>query len=166
MRHDIAVWTDDWHPPESYVREIELALRRSGAKVKHGTAFDRWDLAVTRGPWGGARLAVAVEDHGGGSQYLRVGLWPKCATPLLVLLPTLVGLAVAACLAGAWSAGGFLAMVALVFLTLMLWRCTSALGDLVWSIRVVCDHIAPSDPVDSYCNKARAVSTHPGAVPQ
>src|SRR5207247_1896737 len=42
-----------------------------GAGVRLGGDYDRWDLEVSGGPLASARLLMAVEDHGGGSQFVR-----------------------------------------------------------------------------------------------
>jgi hypothetical protein len=41
-----------------------------------GGEFDGWDLEVAAGLFGGAKLLMAVEEQGGGSQYVRFRVWP------------------------------------------------------------------------------------------
>jgi GT2 family glycosyltransferase len=74
---EIAHWSEDWIEPATRVGRIESALRAQGAIVLQGSAFSRWDLEVRGGMFGAARLLMAVEDHGGGTQYVRCRVWPR-----------------------------------------------------------------------------------------
>jgi hypothetical protein len=57
---------------------------------------------VQGGFWGGARLLMAVEDHGAGTQYVRYRVSPQCSVAGLLLSMTLCLLSAAAGLDGAW----------------------------------------------------------------
>jgi hypothetical protein len=65
-----------------------------GLIVWRGGPFDNWDLEVHGGIFGSARVLMAVEDHGSGTQYVRVGIWPRFSRVSLALI--VVGLAFAA----------------------------------------------------------------------
>jgi hypothetical protein len=84
----VAHWTDTWRDPADRLCEIERALREEGGVVRRGGNFDRWDLEVRWSAFGSARVLMAVEEHGGGHQLVRVRAWPACALrgPLLLLL--------------------------------------------------------------------------------
>jgi hypothetical protein len=45
-------------------------------RVRRGSDFDHWDLQVRSGLFSSGRGILAVEDHGGGKQFLRF----KCQT--------------------------------------------------------------------------------------
>jgi len=82
-----------WQAPEEKLSSIEAALRESGAVVRRGGNFDRWDLEVHGGLLAGVRLVLAVEDHGPDTQLIRVRSWPTFSrlgvllTVLFLVLP-------------------------------------------------------------------------------
>jgi hypothetical protein len=64
--------------------------------VRQGDDYVRWDLEVLGGMFGSARMLMAVEDHGAGTQYVRIKTWPRCgkvARALLILFTVLMLLA-------------------------------------------------------------------------
>jgi hypothetical protein len=94
-------WTADlWSPRalgvEERLESVEAALREQGAVSRRGGDFARWDLEVSGGLLGAARMFVAVEHHGDGRQLLRVRWWPRCSMAGLLLTIGLAGLALAA----------------------------------------------------------------------
>ena len=82
-----------WQAPEEKLASIEAALRESGAIVRRGGSFDRWDLEVHGGLLAGVRMLLAVEDHGPDTQLIRVRSWPTFSrlglalTALFLVLP-------------------------------------------------------------------------------
>jgi GT2 family glycosyltransferase len=98
----MAVWTEQWKAPERRLESIETFLQSKGAPARRGGEFDDWDLEISGGFWGGARLLMAVEDHGAGTQYVRCRVRPKCFAGGLVLSLTLAFLSARAGLDGAW----------------------------------------------------------------
>ena len=80
------------------------AISREGARVTDGGPYDRWDLEVSGGTLASARLLIAVEDHGAGRQYVRIGLWPKCSGIGLAMIAFLASVAGAAATSAAWAA--------------------------------------------------------------
>ncbi|HZD06771.1 MAG TPA: hypothetical protein VE176_00910, partial [Candidatus Limnocylindrales bacterium] len=56
------------------------------------------------GTFGAARLLMAVEDHGGGAQYVRVGIWPRCRGAALLPGGVFLLLSLGAAFAGAKAA--------------------------------------------------------------
>jgi GT2 family glycosyltransferase len=106
-------WCERWEDPVDRLGRLELAIRGRGLAVVRGGDFDRWDLQVRGGPLGAARVLMAVEEHGGGRQLVRLRWWPRpsAATPLFVSL--LAGLAIAAAGTGAWVVGCTLGVAAL-----------------------------------------------------
>lgn len=90
-------WSETWQSNEARLRAVADRLRELGAVVRPGGNFDRWDLEVRGGLLGSARLRMAIEEHGGGRQLIRVRIWPHFS---LVALAVTAGLAA---LAG-WAA--------------------------------------------------------------
>ncbi|MGE5617365.1 MAG: glycosyltransferase, partial [Candidatus Woesearchaeota archaeon] len=119
VTHTASFWSEEWHSTEDRVRAIGRALQADGSVVRSGGDWDRWDLQVRGGLLGGARLRIAIEEHGGGRQLLRLRSWPY-SSRIVVLLGTLVlGLAAAAAMGHALRSAIILAAVAaLAFLRL------------------------------------------------
>jgi hypothetical protein len=99
-----AIWSEVWREPEAWVRMIYDAVGGLGARVSSGGAYDRWDLEVPGGALAGARLLVAVEDHGGGTQYIRIRQWPTLSSGGLAVLMLPLSIAGVAGLSRAWLA--------------------------------------------------------------
>lgn len=90
----VAVWTENWVAPELRLEQLETQLLNKGVPVRRGGEFDDWDLQVDGGFWGGARLLMAAEDHGAGTQYVRFRIRPTCWArgPLMALTLALLGI--------------------------------------------------------------------------
>jgi GT2 family glycosyltransferase len=108
-RKSVAVWAEKWQPVESRLSAVQKHIAEQRACVVTGGAYDRWDLGVTSGLLGGARLALAPEEHGGGKQNLIFRVRPFVAKSSLWAFGIL---AVLAWLAA--SAGGGIAAFVLV----------------------------------------------------
>jgi hypothetical protein len=68
--------------------------------VRRGGEYDRWDLEVHIGALATARTRLTVEEHGRGTQLIRLRIWPRLpARTLFGLLLPLVALAAG----GLWS---------------------------------------------------------------
>jgi hypothetical protein len=132
---EVGVWSERWRPPAEWLGELEAALRRTPALVRHGGSFDRWDLGVVGGPFGRARALLAVEEHGGGRQYLRFRVWP--AVRRLPLLALAAGLGAAALADGAWLAAAVLGATALLLAGATLRECGAAQAELVAALRAM-----------------------------
>ena len=85
------------------------AIGCGGARVSDGGPYDRWDLEVAGGALARARLLIAVEDHGAGTQYVRFGIWPKCSAAGLSVIAFLAALTGAAATSAAWTAAAVFA---------------------------------------------------------
>jgi len=66
-----------------------------------GGAFDRWDLELRGGIFGGARTLMAVEELGGGAQLVRYRFWPIVGRAATLLPISAFAVALAAALDGA-----------------------------------------------------------------
>jgi GT2 family glycosyltransferase len=96
-----AFWSEQGRSTEDRVRAVAAALRADGSVIRSGGDWDRWDLQVRGGPLGGARLRVAIEQHGAGRQLVRVRSWPYTSRVVVVLSLLLVSAAVIAAVGGA-----------------------------------------------------------------
>ena len=109
-----AIWSERWQDPDQRLHRIEMDLRAAGAGVRLGGDYDRWDLEVSGGPLASARLLMAVEDHGGGSQFVRFRWRPHGSRGGILLTALFAALTGGAAAAGAWVAGTILAAATLV----------------------------------------------------
>jgi hypothetical protein len=93
----LSIWSEDWQSLTGRLQSIESALRRTGAMVRRGGAYDRWDLEVRGGLAGGVRLRSCAEEHGQGRQMLRFHVAPSVSRVVPVLTSVFV-------LLGVWAA--------------------------------------------------------------
>jgi GT2 family glycosyltransferase len=129
----LARWTERGEAPEQRLRGAEQALRGRGAAVRRGGDWDRWDLEVACGMLGGARLVVAVEDHGAGHQLVRSRWWPSVSATSLVLTAGFASLSLAAAFDGGRRAAAILGAAA-VWLVLRTIRQCGAAGAVIEQI--------------------------------
>jgi GT2 family glycosyltransferase len=104
-----AVWCEEWIAPDERLVRLEQELLDAGHAVVHGGPFDRWDLEVRAGILGGARLRMAVEDHGSGTQFVRIETRPRWSKSALLIVVILDAVAVSAALSGHWPVFAVLA---------------------------------------------------------
>jgi GT2 family glycosyltransferase len=102
-RLSTAIWSECWRKPEAWVQYMRDAISHVGIRVTDGGPYDRWDLEVPGGILARARLLVAVEDHGAGKQYVRIGLWPRCSVAGLAMIAILASVAGVAATSTAWA---------------------------------------------------------------
>ena len=107
-----AIWTERWQAPTERLHSLEATLRASGASVLRGGDYDGWDLEVRGGMLGGARILMAVEDHGGGQQFVRLRSWPRCAPEAVTLALLFAALSLGAAIDQVWTASAILGTVA------------------------------------------------------
>jgi hypothetical protein len=129
-----AVWTTQWEAPEARLAKIDADLRSKGIPVKAGGQFDHWDLEIMASFCGGARLLMAVEDHGAGTQYVRSRVWPKYPTACLLVALILVSLPAAAGLDGVWLVCALLGGAACFFLVTSIRHCGAATAAFIEAI--------------------------------
>jgi O-antigen biosynthesis protein len=129
-----ALWSERWQSAEQRLQRIESRLRDEGGTVLRGAEYDRWELQVRGGLLGVARLRMAVEEHGGGSQLVRLRSWPKCSTVGLASALVLAGLSLGAGLDAAWAACAVLGAFALLLVVSALRDCATAAGILQGSL--------------------------------
>ncbi len=72
-----AFWSEHWKAPEQRLAQLEQALLKVGVHPIRGGDYDRWDLEVFGGMFGSIRLLMAIEEHGGGAQLVRIHARPR-----------------------------------------------------------------------------------------
>ncbi|MHC1745400.1 MAG: glycosyltransferase [Syntrophobacteraceae bacterium] len=125
------VWSEEWRSSVDWLESLEWSLKALKRVVRRGGDYDRWDLELRGGMLGAARVLMAVEEHGGGKQFVRFRAWPKCSGAGYVLPLFFAVLAAGAAYSHAWIAFGALNFVALLFMMRVARECASAMGALV-----------------------------------
>ena len=124
-----SMWSERWQAQEQRLEFLKATLREEAACVLLGGEHDRWDLAVRSGFFGGARLLMGVEDHGGG-QLVRLRWWPYVPAFGPVLTVGFAVLALGALHDDAWPAAAVLGLVALLFAVRTLEQCGAAMATI------------------------------------
>jgi len=90
----VEIWSERWRDPQAWVEQLQDGLAAAGGFVRSGGPFDRWDLDLRAGAFGGVKIRTAVEEHGDGKQLLLARVWPRttAAGRLIVLVLTLLAL--------------------------------------------------------------------------
>jgi GT2 family glycosyltransferase len=96
------IWTQNWRAPEERLARIQRSLHAEHAPVLCGGDYDRWDLEIIGGMFGSVRMLMAVEDHGAGTQLVRIRSWPRCRNAATVVAGLLTILFLLAALDGSW----------------------------------------------------------------
>jgi GT2 family glycosyltransferase len=131
-----AIWSQQWRSSISWLESVEEGVKTLRTVIMRGGDFDAWDLEVRGGLLGSVRLLMAVEEHGGGNQYIRIRSWPHCTGAGILATLFFAGLGAAAAAAQAWFACGVLNAVAIVLMMRVLVECAAAMSTL----RAVLDH--------------------------
>jgi hypothetical protein len=126
-----ASWSESWRAPEARLAELAARLREGGRRVRTGGPCDRWDLELSGGALGGARIVAAVEEHGRGRQLMRCRLWPRIPRALVPVLASLAASAGAAVHAGALVAGAVLATAAVMLAVAAVAECGMAVAGVL-----------------------------------
>jgi GT2 family glycosyltransferase len=124
------IWSERWRAPDERVRRVDAALRECGGVVFSGGDFERWDLHVRGGMLGSMRMRLAVEEHGGGRQLLRIRSWPRFSRIGTGVALAFGCLAAAAALSGAWIVAAVMAAVVVVIVASTIQDCATAAGVL------------------------------------
>ncbi len=93
-----AFWSERWSDPPTRLLDLERRLRAAGATTVRGGDFDRWDLEARVGVLAAARLLLAVEDHPGGAQLVRLRAVPRLPLPAAATAALFVAFAIVALL--------------------------------------------------------------------
>jgi GT2 family glycosyltransferase len=128
------IWSERWQSSSTRLECFEAMMRLHGVVVLRGGAFDRWDLEVRTGMFGGIRLLTAIEEHGSGKQVFRVRVWPHSPPRVVGFGVLFAVLGLAAAINGAWLPLLVLSGPALFFLIGMLGQCASAMALAIGSL--------------------------------
>ncbi len=99
------LWRDEWQDSKDTLKDLRSKLRYSATVVKSGGDYDRWDLEVREGRFGGCRLLLATQSYGAGRQLLRYRIIPRYSGVALAMSALFAVISVVAGLSGAWIPG-------------------------------------------------------------
>jgi GT2 family glycosyltransferase len=134
-RTTASVWDERWQDLDRRLGALESGLRSAGVAVVRGDSHVRWDLELRAGCFGAARLLMAVEEHPGAHQLVRLRWWPIVTAVGPVLMVACVALAFDAALDHAWVATAILGFAALLVGGRTLVECTAATGMIGEAVR-------------------------------
>jgi hypothetical protein len=129
-----AIWSERWRSAKQWLGSIEEELFDKGAVVARGGDSDRWDLEVRGGLFGGVRMHMAIEEHGGGKQLVRLRSWPRIAPAALGLTVVFALLAAWAAIDQAWLASAILGVVGMLLGILMFGNCVAATASVLHTL--------------------------------
>jgi GT2 family glycosyltransferase len=107
-RRTLALWSEAWRTPEVWLSVLQDALQHCGAICLPAGDYDQWDLEVRGGLGAAVRLRMAIEEHGGGRQLIRLRYWPRYSYAGILVFVLWLILSIAALFDHAWIASALL----------------------------------------------------------
>jgi hypothetical protein len=153
--------SDSWRTTHDRLSAIKEDLLRAGYVVRSGAPFDRWDLEVVGGLSCSSRLRVLVEEHGSGSQFIRVRYWPRFSPMALSVVAFFTSLSAVAVWDGARLAGVVLGVIAIGASIQILRQAAAAAGATRTAIRR-----ALTTTEESVSESADVIASVPPAAPE
>jgi hypothetical protein len=120
--------SQQWRSPISWLESVEEGVKALRTIAHRGGDFDGWDLELRGGLFGSVRVLMAVEEHGGGNQYIRVKSWPRCTPAGTIMKLFFAAMGAASAAANAWIACGVLNAIALVLMVRVMIECSAAMS--------------------------------------
>lgn len=136
-RRTSAVWSERWQDPIARLRRLETGMRKYGRVVYRGREYDRWDLEVQGGLLGAARMLMAVEDHGAGTQFVRVRSWPRISRVAALLMLLFALFSAEAVEDQTWSAAVILGIITVLLTLRTFEECASATAIILRALQSV-----------------------------
>ena len=122
----LTMWRDERESLEITLENLQRKLRDADAVVRAGGDYDRWDLEVRGGLFGGGQLLAAVEEHAPGKQFLHFRITPKYYAFALLLSAVSAAMSIGAGLSGAWIPSGIWTVIACLLVIRVLGDVASA----------------------------------------
>lgn len=161
-----SVWFQSWSSLESRVERIEDSLRATGGQVRRGGEFDRWDLEISAGAIGSARMRSVIEEHGSGCQMMHSQVWPRVPRFAVVGAGALTALAVAAAADGAAVAVSVLGVLLAALVVAGVRECGSATAAAVSVVRSTADEGRDPEPAPTVITMPRPAPRAPAQPAQ
>jgi GT2 family glycosyltransferase len=126
---NLAIWSENrWRAAEQRLQALYGAMRETGAAVRRGGDFDRWDLETRGGLFGSARAQLVIEEHGDSKQLVRIRVWPVGQPLALIIALFFTGFAMFSATRLDWAAWAALNVPALALLYRVIYECGSAMS--------------------------------------
>ncbi len=138
-------WRERWQDPQACLQRLQDSLAASGGLVRSGGPFDRWDLDLRAGPFGGVKICALVEDHGWGKQLVRTRIWPRVSAGGAIATAVLGLLAALALLGGRVGIAATIGVAALLALALAIEGTGTAMNLALAELRRVEDEGSGDD---------------------
>jgi hypothetical protein len=84
---------------------------------------------------GAIRILMAAEDHGAGTQFVRISSWPTCSPGAVVLIVLFTALAIGAAIDQAWTAVSLLGTGAALLGLRTLQECAGATSAVLQALK-------------------------------
>lgn len=120
------LWSEQWHSVEERLTTLAQELGNDRAIVIAGGDYDDWDLNIRGGLFGSVCALMAIEEHGGGKQLIRLNVRPKISRIAVVIIATFILLTLAAIYDDALIAAGILGVILIFFILRLLFECAVA----------------------------------------
>jgi hypothetical protein len=143
-RRSHAQWYESWSQPRERVARIEQAARDAGVRVVRAGPYARWDLEISGGAAGRAKLLTTVEEHGRGRQLVRSRVSPGVTPAAWRTTLVLAGLATAAGLTAHWTAAMILGGLTVTLVVLAVWECSAAVAAAVSAFSDTAESVRPA----------------------
>ena len=95
-------WSEEWRAADDWLAAIEKNLMDLKTRIKRGGDFNAWDLQAGSDLFFTSRCLLAIEEHGGGKQFLRLRYWPKFSPRGLLLIGLLAVLSLLSAMDHQW----------------------------------------------------------------
>jgi GT2 family glycosyltransferase len=129
------IWSERWQALEKRLEAIEAVLREQGVVVMRGGDFDRWDLEVRGGLFGVLRTRMAIEEHGGGKQLVRIRLWPRFSALGLGLTFVCAVLSALEAIDQEWLAAAIMGTIAILLAIRAFGDCAAAMASYLHGLK-------------------------------
>jgi GT2 family glycosyltransferase len=133
----LTLWSEDWQAPETRLQAIEASLWAQRATPVRGGNYDRWDLEVHGGMFGGIRMLSTVEEHGAGRQLTRLRVWPRYTYGAPLLITLFAALAAGAVADQAWAVAGGLGLLVVLMAARVASEISVAMAALIRSVELI-----------------------------
>ena len=119
-------WSESWGSVEDRLCAVEERIQAEHVRVQRGGDFDRWDLDVPAGAFGGVRVRMALEEHGAGRQQLRFRTQPAPRRAAVVAVLGVLAAAGVALADGSGIAAAIFVVMAAVLTAATAYECAAA----------------------------------------
>ncbi len=141
-----AIWSEHWQASTARLRSLEAVLLAQRIVVLRGGEYESWDLEIRDGTFGAVRMRMATEEHGAGTQLVRLRAWPRVSSGSLALILLPGVLCVLAAVGHAWTASAIFAGTALLLTIRTVQDCAVAMAVVLSSVRQWQAWPVPAEP--------------------